>query len=67
MKNFFLVAVVYSIAALALENGVFPLLGDGFGFFTWGEARLIALGVILTGILRGELQALAFANEGFSD
>lgn len=61
MRNFFLVAVVYSIAALALENGVFPLLGDGFGFFPWGQARLIALGVILTGILRGELQALAFA------
>lgn len=59
--NAALVAAAYLFIALGLENGVFPLLGETFGAVRWGEAHLVAVGVILAGAVRGELQVLLYA------
>lgn len=57
MLNIILLGAAYLFVALGLENGVFPLFGESFGFFHWGEAHLVAMGVILAGMIRGEYQA----------
>lgn len=60
MRNTLFIAAAWLFVALGLENGVFPLLGESFGFLDWGEVNLVAAGVILAGCLRGEIQALVF-------
>ena len=61
MTKLLLAGLAYLIVALGLEYGVFPHLGNTFGVLPWNEARLVALGVILAGSLRGEFRALPFA------
>jgi hypothetical protein len=61
MINVMLVGAAYLFIAVGLENGVFPLLGETFGVLNWGEARMVAAGVILAGCIRGDVQGLAYA------
>ncbi len=60
MNRLIAAALIYLVVALGLEAAVFPALGDSFGL-DWSQARLVALGVILVGSIRGEFVALAFA------
>ncbi|GEM_PF-6331352 len=61
MRRLLTIATIYAAAALALEHGVLPLAGGGWGFLPWGEARLLGLGVVLMGCLQGETMALIYA------
>lgn len=56
-----LAGAISLLVALGLEHAVFPLMNDPWGVIHLGEARIVALAVILAGCLRGELQALPFA------
>ena len=56
--------LVYLMAAVALEHGVLPVLGDAAGLPSLGQTRLVALGVVLAAMVWGELEALPFALVG---
>lgn len=60
MNRLIAAAVIYLVIALGLEAAVLPAFGESFGV-DWSQARLVALGVILVGLIRGEFAALAFA------
>lgn len=61
MLRFYTAGLIYLILALGLEFGVLPLLGEPSGWLIWGQSRLVALGVIMAGCLRGQSEALPFA------
>lgn len=60
MKRLIAAAFVYLFVALGLEAAILPAFGYSFGL-DWSQARLVALGVILAGSIRGEFAALGFA------
>jgi hypothetical protein len=52
-------SLFYLLIAIAVQFGVLSVLGDGF--FAWGDARPLALGVVLLAILRDRWTAIGFA------
>lgn len=60
MINGIALAAAYLFIALGLEHGVFPMLSGLAGGLNWSDIRLVALGVIMLGCTRGELEAMVF-------
>ncbi len=60
MSQKFWIGICYVLIALAIEEGALSQIGVTKGYVHWGDMRLVALGVILAGVLRGPFASVTF-------